>query len=55
MAGVLAIRVWMAPYVAFSYQDSGGLQATPIVGSLQAVADSQPSRISSGSKAISTK
>ncbi|HEX4310498.1 MAG TPA: SpoIIE family protein phosphatase [Acidobacteriaceae bacterium] len=38
VAGVLAIRVWMAPYVAFSYQDSGGLQATPIAGSQQAVA-----------------
>lgn len=37
VAGVLAIRVWMAPYVAFSYQDSGGLQATPLIGSQEAI------------------
>jgi hypothetical protein len=37
VAGVLAIRVWMAPYVAFSYGDSGGLQATPLVGSQEAI------------------
>lgn len=38
VAGVLAIRVWMAPYTAFSYENSGGLEATPSVGSEEAVA-----------------
>jgi hypothetical protein len=38
VAGMLAIRVWMAPYVAFSFENSGGLRATPIAGSQEAIA-----------------
>jgi hypothetical protein len=35
---VLAIRVWKAPYVAFSLRDMGGLTQTPLLGSASALA-----------------
>jgi hypothetical protein len=37
-AGVLAIRVWQAPYVSFGTGDGGGLLATPLAGSMDTIA-----------------
>lgn len=37
--GVIAIRVWKAPYIAFSYPDQGGLTETPLLGSARALSD----------------
>lgn len=34
-SGVLAIRVWKAPYVYYSFPDEGGLTAAPLLGSAQ--------------------
>ena len=38
-SGVLAIRVWTAPYVLFSSPNVGGLTATPELGSAEAIRD----------------
>lgn len=38
-SGVLAIRVWTAPYVFFSSPNVGGLTATPELGSAEAIRD----------------
>lgn len=38
-SGVLAIRVWTAPYVFFSGPEVGGLTATPDLGSAEAAGD----------------
>lgn len=38
-SGVLAIRLWKAPYVYYSFPDEGGLKATPLLGSAHALAD----------------
>ncbi|MGH9606806.1 MAG: SpoIIE family protein phosphatase [Terracidiphilus sp.] len=38
-SGVLAIRVWKAPYVYYSFPDEGGLTGTPLLGSALALAD----------------
>jgi hypothetical protein len=38
-SGVLAIRIWKAPYIFFSLPDEGGLIRTPLLGSAQALAD----------------
>jgi hypothetical protein len=37
-SGVLAIRVWTAPYVAFSFPNLGGLTVAPLLGSEEALA-----------------
>jgi hypothetical protein len=37
-AGVLAIRVWQAPYVSFGTGDGGGLLTTPLAGSVDTIA-----------------
>lgn len=37
-AGVLAIRVWMAPYTSFGTGKSGGLTGPPLAGSTDAIA-----------------
>ena len=36
--GVLALRVWKAPLMSFDSSDLGGLHATPVIGSPQAIA-----------------
>jgi hypothetical protein len=36
-SGVLAIRVWKAPYAYLSYSNQGGLTGTPLLGSEEAV------------------
>ncbi len=36
--GVLAIRVWQAPYVSFGTGDVGGLYTTPLVGNVDTIA-----------------
>ncbi|MGH9587441.1 MAG: SpoIIE family protein phosphatase [Acidobacteriaceae bacterium] len=36
--GVLAIRVWKAPHIAFSSADEGGLVSTPLIGSQRGLA-----------------
>lgn len=36
-SGLLAIRVWKAPYAYLSAESTGGLVATPILGSVQAL------------------
>ncbi|MGD0733806.1 MAG: PP2C family protein-serine/threonine phosphatase [Terracidiphilus sp.] len=38
-SGVLAIRIWKAPFIFFSSADEGGLSETPLLGSSQALAD----------------
>lgn len=38
-SGVLAIRVWKAPYVFYSFPNEGGLIGVPRIGSTQAVAN----------------
>jgi len=38
-SGVLAIRVWKAPYVYYSFADEGGLTGAPLLGSSRALAD----------------
>jgi hypothetical protein len=38
-SGVLAIRVWAAPYVFFSSREVGGLTAIPELGSAEAIRD----------------
>jgi hypothetical protein len=38
-SGLLAIRIWKAPYIFFSLPDEGGLIETPLLGSTQALAD----------------
>jgi hypothetical protein len=38
MDNVLAVRVWKAPYVAYSLRDMGGLTQTPLLGSARALA-----------------
>lgn len=38
-SGVLAIRIWKAPFIFFSFADEGGLSKTPLLGSAQALAD----------------
>ena len=35
--GVLAIRVWKAPYAYQSYEDMGGLTQTPLLGSVESL------------------
>jgi hypothetical protein len=40
-SGVLAIRVWKAPYDAFGDPDSGGLEGPPTAGSAEAVANAK--------------
>lgn len=37
VSGVLAIRVWKAPYVFYSFRNEGGLLATPRIGSREAI------------------
>jgi len=37
-SGELAIRVWKAPYVYFSFANEGGLTGAPILGSTEAIA-----------------
>ncbi len=37
-SGVVAIRVWTAPYVGFSFPNHGGLTVTPLLGSEEALA-----------------
>lgn len=38
-SGILAIRVWKAPYVYYSFSDEGGLTETPLIGNTQSLAD----------------
>ncbi len=38
-SGVLAIRVWKAPYIYYSFANEGGLTGTPLLGSTLALAD----------------
>ena len=38
-SGVLAIRVWTAPYVFFSGPHVGGLASVPVIGSAEAIRD----------------
>ncbi len=38
-SGILAIRVWKAPYVFYSFPDEGGLTETPLLGNAQSLAD----------------
>jgi hypothetical protein len=37
-SGVLAIRVWKAPYASFDSGETGGLRRTPLAGSSEAIA-----------------
>ena len=43
-SGVLAIRVWKAPYVFYSFPNEGGLIGVPRIGSAQAAANLQAAR-----------
>jgi hypothetical protein len=38
-SGTLAIRVWKAPYVYYSFPDEGGLTGVPLLGSTRALAE----------------
>ncbi len=38
-SGLLAVRVWKAPYVYYSFEDEGGLTGVPLLGNAQALAD----------------
>ncbi len=38
-SGVLAVRIWKAPYVYYSFPDEGGLVEPPVLGSAQALTD----------------
>jgi len=38
-SGEIAIRIWKAPYVYYSFADEGGLTGVPLLGSARALAD----------------